>query len=660
MTRDQYIQLCHEIWEHNKRYYIDCNPIISDYEFDCLMQKLIACEKEHPEWIASFSPTQRVNEFLTEGFKSITHKFPMLSLPNTYSEEEIEEFLKRVEKNLDGKEPEYCLELKMDGTAVAVVYEKGIFSYAATRGNGRVGDDVTQNIKTIAGLPLKLPIKNPPQVLEVRGEVFLDLKHFEKLNKERDEEGLPIWANPRNAAAGSLKLLNPKEAASRGLRVVFYGMAQGPLDQIHTQYQMHQYLKELGLPVLTEIALCKNLKQILSFRDLVYQKRRDLPFEIDGIVIKVNEFNDQQHLGATAKIPRWATAYKFAPEQGITKINDIIIGVGRTGALTPVAILEPVRIAGSTISRVTLHNQDEIERKDIRLHDTVIIEKGGDVIPKVVEVVFKDRAHSSPPWKMPAHCPSCGGPVTKLADEVAYRCLNKNCPERIYRHLVYFVSKEAMDIDNLGVKVMKQLVDMGYVKTPSDIYRLRESELFTLEGFKSKSVHNLLKSIENSKAVPLARFIMALDIRYVGKTNADTLAFHIKDIWELAHKNYEGLVAIEGVGEKVAEAIVEFFKDPHNIQEIKAMLSLGVNPQKPQIVQDHPFNGKVFVITGSLERYSRDEAASLIKDRGGKVSDSVSKKTDYLLLGEAPGSKYDKAKKLEVAILSEEQFMQMI
>lgn len=660
MNHSEYIQLCHTIWDHNKRYYIDCNPIISDYEFDQLMQKLIAFEKAHPNQIEPFSPTQRVGEMISEGFQNISHQVPMLSLPNTYNDEEITDFIKRVHKHTESSNIDFCLELKMDGTAVTVVYKKGIFAYAATRGNGIVGDDVSQNIKTIAELPLKLAINNPPEILEVRGEVFLELEQFHQLNKQRDEDGEPIWANPRNAAAGSLKLLNSKEAARRGLKIVFYAMAKGPLDEINTQFEVHQYLKKLGLPTLQEVVVADDLKKIWSFKDRICEKRKTLPFEIDGIVIKVNSLKLQEDMGATSKIPRWAVAYKFAPEQAITKLNDIVVQVGRTGVLTPVAILEPVQLAGSLISRVTLHNRDEMMRKDIRIHDTVVIEKGGDVIPKVVQVVLKDRAESSSVWQMPNECPSCSSKVVQLENEVAYRCLNKYCPERIYRHLVYFASKAAMDIENLGVKVIQQLIDKRYIAKPSDIYRLTLEQLLTLDGFKSKSSHNILESIEKSKSVTLARFIMALDIRYVGKTTAEDLAFYVEDIYQLAKLTIENLLEIEGIGLTVATSIYEYFQDQSNIEEIKAMLKLGVSPQKPKCIAGHAFLGKTFVLTGTLLKYSREEATALIIERGGKISSSVSKKTDFLLLGESPGSKYDKAQKLKVPILSEDEFSKLI
>lgn len=660
MTRDQYIHLCHELWKHNKAYYVECDPKISDFEYDQMLQELLDFEKEHPDWIESFSPSQRVGESLTEGFKTVEHKIPMLSLPNTYSIEELEDFFKRVRKNTFDQKLHYSLELKMDGTAISVLYEKGIFKRAVTRGNGRNGDDVTQNIKTISHLPLKLETINPPDLLEVRGEVFLSLKTFHKLNEQRDEDGLPIWANPRNAAAGSLKLLDPKEASKRGLQIVLYAISQDSSNGVESQYESHAYLKSLGLPTLEHIARAHSEKEVWSFKDKVHALRSKLPYEIDGIVIKVDDLSLQKELGSTAKIPRWAVAYKFAPEQAQTIIQSITIGVGRTGVLTPVAELKPVRLSGSMISRVTLHNQQEVTRKDIRLLDTVIIEKGGDVIPKVVQVVLKERGKDSDPWTMPTHCPSCESLVVQLEGEVAYRCLNRKCPEKNARHLIYFVSKEAMDIDHMGVKVIRQLIDKDFVQTPSDIYRINEEILLQLDGFKSKSVSKLLDSIEKSKAISLSKFIRALDIRYVGATTADELAHAVQNIWELSKMNIEQLMQIEGIGDKVAEAVVEYFQDEHNILEIKSMLESGVSPSKPQVLKSHPFFGKTFVLTGTLNKYSRIDAAALIKERGGKVSSSVSKKTHYLLSGTSPGSKFDKAKKLGVLILEEDEFTGML
>ncbi len=660
MNRDQYIQLCHQLWEHNKAYYVECDPKISDFVYDKLMQELLEFEEVNPRWIERFSPSQRVGESLTDGFKSVKHLSPMLSLPNTYSDEEVQDFFKRVEKNIPNQKVHYSLELKMDGTAISLFYEKGILTRAVTRGNGLMGDDVTQNIRTISALPLKLTTKTPPNLLEVRGEVFLNLKTFQKLNEQRDEDGLPVWANPRNAAAGSLKLLNPHETKKRNLQIVLYAIAQDSSDTVVSQYGSHAYLSTLGLPTLEHTALARNEKEIWSFRDRVFSLRSKLPYEIDGIVIKVDDFDQQQELGATSKIPRWAVAYKFAPEQATTIIRNIVVQVGRTGVLTPVAELDPVRVSGSMISRVTLHNQDEIDRKDIRIYDTVVIEKGGDVIPKVVQVQLKERVGSATPWKMPQNCPSCSTKVIRLEGEVAFRCPNSNCAEKNYRHITFFVSKVAMDIDHMGLKVIEQLMSKKFVTKPSDIYRLDAEKLLELEGFKTKSVEKLLESIECSKELSLARFIMALDIRYVGASTADELAHAIDDISMLFKMKVEDLVLIEGIGEKVAEAIVEFFEDPHHLAEIKALLDLGVFPSKPKILKAHAFYGKTFVLTGSLGEYTRDEAATLIKERGGKVSSSISKKTDFLLIGASPGSKYDKAKKLGVSILKEDEFTQKL
>jgi DNA ligase (NAD+) len=660
MNREEYIQLCYELWEHNKAYYIACDPQISDFEYDQKLQELLDFEAEHPDWIESFSPSQRVGESLTEGFKAIEHSIPMLSLPNTYSLEELKDFFNRVEKNAGGQHVHYSLELKMDGTAITVFYEKGVFKRAVTRGDGKKGDDVTQNIKTISILPLKLNTKNPPDLLEVRGEVFLNLKTFHKINEQRDEDGLPIWSNPRNAAAGSLKLLDPKEASKRELQIVLYAVAQDSSESVKSQYEAHSFMKALGLPTLEYVALAKTEKEVWSFKDKIFALRSKLPYEIDGIVVKVDDLRLQKELGSTAKIPRWAVAYKFAPEQAETLIRDITVGVGRTGVLTPVAELEPVRLAGSTISRVTLHNQQEIVRKDIRLLDTVIIEKGGDVIPKVVQVLLHKRGKESSPWVMPQNCPSCNSKVVRLEAEVAFRCLNRSCPEKNARHIIYFVSKEGMDIEHMGVKVIRQLIDKRLIQTASDIYQLTLEDLLTLDGFKSKSAQKLIESIEKSKKISLSKFIQALDIRYVGTTTADELAHAVGDIWALSKLSCEALMEIEGIGDKVAQAVVEFFQDAHHVSEIKSMLEHGVQPTKPQVQTSHLYFGKTFVLTGTLEKFSRDEAEGLIKERGGKIGSSVSKKTHYLLLGASPGSKYEKAKKLGVPILTEEEFASML
>lgn len=662
-TLDDYENLCREIWEHNKRYYIDHAPIISDKEFDFLLKKLEKMESEHPEWINPSSPTQRVGEMLSQGFKTIEHKVPMLSLANTYSQEEVEQFVKRVEKLLGKKDLHFCSELKMDGVAISATFKNGHFVQGVTRGDGKKGDDITSNLRTIEALPLQIFGKKVPELLEVRGEVFMPHDAFIKLNEEKRANEEPMFANPRNAAAGSLKLLDPKESAKRKLSCVFYGIAQDSSKSCETQYESHQFIKELGLPALEYISFCKNLDEIFLFANKVEKLRPNLSYDIDGIVVKLDNLKDQGRVGFSGKSPRFAVAYKFAAEQASTKVLDISVNVGRTGVLTPVAELEPVFLAGSTISRATLHNQDEVERKDVRIGDTVTIEKGGDVIPKVVGVNFNLRPKNTHSWKMPDHCPSCGSKIVKVVNEVAFRCPNaEGCNEQRLRRLIYFTGKDAMHIEHLGDKVAEQLYVKGFVKRPSDIYLLTEKDLFQLDGFKQKSVDNLLKSIEASKKISLSRFIMALGIKHIGIQTAELLASHAQSIENLQKITLAELLEIDGIGDVVANAILEFFESEENKAEIARLLTAGVQPQQLEkvLVKDHLFADKTFVLTGTLEHYSRDQASSLIKERGGKVTNSISKNTDYLLAGESPGSKMEKAEKLGVKILSEQEFIKLL
>lgn len=662
MSKHEYEELCKEVWEHNRLYYIDNDPSISDQEFDLLLKKLEEIEKAHPEWMLPTSPTQRVGEMLSGGFKAVQHEVPMLSLANTYSKEEIVDFIKRVQKLTGEQHPAFTCELKMDGIAISVRYENGIFIRGLTRGDGRKGEDITSNIKTISKLPLRLYKKDLPKVLEVRGEAFMPHEAFKKLNEQRAKAEDPLWANPRNAAAGSLKLLDPRESAKRKLDIVFYGIANEHMSGLNSQYDVHEYLRELGLPVLHTYAKCKNLDEIWEYIEKVVALRKNLPFDIDGIVIKLDDIHQWAQIGSTDKNPRWAIAYKFAAEQAATRILDITVQVGRTGVLTPVAELEPVFVAGSTIARATLHNQDEIKRKDIRIGDTAIIEKGGDVIPKVVSIDMTMRPPGTHPWHMPEKCPSCGVHVIHAEGEVAVRCPNSaGCPEQQLRRLVYFAGKDAMDIDNLGEKVVEQLFNKGFVRAPSDIFRLTQEQLAQLDNFKAKSIHNLLTSIEKARDVTLARFIMALGIKYVGSGTAEALAVKAGDIYHLMEMTTDDLLKIEGVGEKVAGAVWDYFVDPNNRREIEQLLSNGVKPHSFKATfGEHAFNGMTFVLTGTLQKYSRNEAAALIKERGGKVTDSVSKKTDFVLAGESAGSKLEKAQTLGIKILSEEAFLSML
>lgn len=658
----EYIELAEELIEHDRHYYDEAKPIISDYEYDQKMRSLIAYEKAHPDQILPHSPARRVSEAPTEGFVQRSHLVPMMSLNNTYSEEELADFIKRVHKLLEKKEVEFCCELKMDGTSLSLRYEKGRLVHALTRGNGKVGDDVTANIKTIPSVPLQLDGSDVPDVIEVRAEVYMSLATFHALNAQREEEGLEPFANPRNAAAGTLKLLNPREVAKRKLNCIAYAFAEGQ-SPVERQHEVHPYLKRLGFPTAKSehLALCTKAEEIMNFADQIIQERSHLPFEIDGIVIKVDRLKYHGLLGVTGKAPRYAVAYKFAPEQAFTKVREITVQVGRTGVLTPVAELEPVFLAGSTISRASLHNQEEVARKDIRVGDWVCIEKAGDVIPQVVKVDFKKRSQDSQPWHMPKACPICHTPVVHHAGEVAVRCPHPKCGEQKMRRILYFASKYAMDIEHLGERVVQQLVEKGLVSRISDLYLLNEESLAQLEGFKEKSIRNLLESLEASRKCSLTQFIMGLGIKYVGTETAELLAEEAGSIEHLVDMKEEALLAIDGIGEKTAHAIATFFKERENLEEIALLLAHGVTPQKLKKKRsDHLFSGKTFVLTGSLQHYSRDQATALIKERGGKVAGSVSKNTDYVLVGEDPGSKYEKAKELKISILSELQFEELL
>lgn len=658
MNLEKYLNLLEEIKKHNTLYFQKSEPEISDYDYDLLVKKVEGIEKEHPEWVPFDTPTRRVGEAPTQGFKQVAHTHPMLSLSNTYSKEEVADFIKRVEKGLEHSSVEYCVELKMDGIAISLRYEKGKLISGVTRGNGKRGDDITENIKTITTLP---HILQDQVDIEVRGEVFIPKKAFTVLNCEREEEGMVPWANPRNAAAGSLKLLDARTVAQRKLDIVVYNAIA---ERITTQLEGHQFLKKLGLPVgdNQQFRICQSLDEILAFADEIESLRDKLPFEIDGIVIKVNSLRDQDILGATGKSPRWATAYKFAPEQSETVIDAITVQIGRTGVLTPVAELRPVLLAGSTISRATLHNAEEILRKDIRVGDTVIIEKGGDVIPKVVKVVQEKRPGDSKAWEIPSFCPVCGEQVVHKEGEVAIRCPNKiRCGGQNLRRISFFVSKNAMDIDNLGPEIVKKLMEAELIEHFSDLYRLDEEKLSQIEGFKEKSIQNLLLSLEKSKQTTLARFIFALGIPYVGQGTAEVLAETAGSVKKLSLMDVEDLCDVDGVGDKVAESVVDYFQDLRHQQEIETLFSLGVNPvAMRQKIEGHSFAGKTFVLTGSLETFTRQEAANLIKERGGKVSGSVSKKTHYILVGQDPGSKYEKGKALEVPILDEKAFQKIL
>lgn len=661
--QEEYLALCDLIWHHNELYFSKHDPEITDEEYDALFRKLQKIEKEHPELVHKDSPTQRVNEKLSPNLKTVVHSVPMLSLANTYSKDEIESFIQRVEKLSQKSHTSFSTELKMDGIAITARFEEGKFVQAATRGNGFEGDDITANMKKVSSLPLQLKGGHIPALLEVRGEVFMPKEVFEEQNLQRKMREEPLWANPRNAAAGSLKLLDAEESAKRQLAVVFYGVAEDDEKAISCQSEVIPYFRALGLPVLDHFAHCQKIEEIWAFIEQVRAIRSTLPYEIDGVVIKIDAFKEQKRLGVTGKNPRWAIAYKFAALQASTKVLGITVQVGRTGVLTPVAELEPVFLAGSRIARATLHNQEEVQKKDIRIGDTVIIEKGGDVIPKVVEVDFLKRPLETFKWVMPEYCPSCGTKVFVSEEEVAVRCPNEDgCPEQKAKRLIFFASKQGMDIEHLGEKVVLQLIMKGFVKTFSDFYKLTEKELAQLTSFKEKSIKQLLTGIENSKSVALERFIMALGIKHVGTGIAELLAERAGSLENLMNMTIEELQAIDGIGERVSESIRFYFSLEDNVQEVQTLKSLGIvlKEKEAQNFLGHPFQGKTFVLTGTLEHYTRSDASSLIKERGGKVVDSVSKKVDFLLAGHEAGSKLEKAQSLGIPILTEEEWLKFI
>jgi len=671
-TRKEYEALCDEVWHHNRLYFQEMRPEISDDAFDALVSRLETIEKEHPEWISDTSPTQRIGEKPLEGFKDVVHKKPMLSLEKAFTEQEIIDFHARMCKLLETKSVAYTAELKMDGLAISVTYEKGRYVRAVTRGDGKVGSDVTQNLKTLRSLPLRLKGKNIPDLLEVRGEVFLPKKAFAEMNTEREKHNEPLWANPRNAASGSLKLLDPKEVAKRtALTVVFYGIASYGSNLPETQSAVYDYLKNAGLPTTPEYlgkkfhstACVHTPQEIMDFANAVYKERNSLAFDIDGVVVKVDSLKAMDQLGSTGKHPRGAIAYKFTAEQAWTSINSIVVQVGRTGVITPVAELAPVHLAGSTISRATLHNYDEVMRKDIREGDYVSIEKGGDVIPKVVSVDRHKRPDDSKAWHMPKNCPSCGAELVKDIHEVAIRCPNKkNCPSQITRSLIHFVSKDGLDIEHLGQKVMQQLVAKGLVATFSDIFRLDAEKLSQLDGFKEKSVQNVLNSIAKAKKTTLAKCIMALGIRYVGTETAQMLAWQVDKIEKLYSKTYDDYIAYPGVGNTVAESLFEYFSSDENQNEINELIKLGLTfeDKAMHVNTEHPLYNKTVVLTGSLESMPRHTAIDHLRRLGARNADSVSKKVDYLIVGKEAGSKLEKAQKLGIEIVDEESFLKMI
>lgn len=649
-----------EINYHNYRYYVLNEPVISDFEYDGLVKKLKELEQQFPELITPDSPTQRVGGEPLKTFPTVEHEIPMLSLDNTYSIEELKEFDKRIRKEIASLQ--YIVQLKIDGVAVSLKYRNSRLEQAATRGDGRTGDLITQNIKTIPSIPLVLLEEDPEcKDFEIRGEVYMPKKSFERLNKVRIEKGESPFANPRNAAAGSLKLQDPREVAKRELDFLGHTIPYPFSPKYLSQYASLKKLSKLGIKVISDTRLCKTLDEVIDYIEEWKDKKENLPFEVDGVVIKVDDFKHQEKLGTTTKSPRWAVAYKYPAKQASTKIIDIKLQVGRTGTITPVAIFNPVSVSGSTISRATLHNEDEIRRKDIRIGDTVLIEKGGEVIPKVVKVVKEKRTGKEKQFKMPENCPVCGNKIVRYKGEVAWRCININCPAQIKGRILHFVSRNAMNIEGFGEAIVEQLVNKGIVKDIADIYQLKKEQLMNLDRMGAKSSENLLNAIEKSKEREFARKIFALGIRFVGIYTARLLASHFSSIEEMKNASYEVFSSIEGIGDITSQSLVDFFKNPKNLQLIKKLEDAGINFKKEKEEKEKlPLKGKIFVFTGALKNFTRDEASEIIRKLGGNIASSVSKKVDYVVVGESPGSKYQKAMKLGVKIINEEIFQKLI
>ena len=646
-----------EINKSNYKYYVEDNPYLSDFEYDQMFAELKELENKYPVFKTPDSPTQRVGS-VSEKFFQHTHKYRLYSLDNTYNEEELKRWYERVCKEYN-KELELVCELKIDGLAIALTYNEGLFALGVTRGDGVTGEEITQNLKTIKAIPLKL---FEPKSLEVRGEIYMPKSSFEKLNEEALASGDKVFANPRNAASGSLRQLDSSITAKRDLSMFTYtGIFENSEDkQIKTHYDGMMYLKKLGFKVNPNIRLVKNIQGAIDYCNEWATKRFDLDYATDGVVIKVNDFSIQKDLGYTSRAPKWATAFKFPPEEVSTKLLDIELNTGKTGIITPVAILEPVQLAGSTVARASLHNFDEIRRLDIRIGDTVLVKKAAEIIPKVVKVMDTAIHKSLPEYQIPDKCPACGGPLIEKEGEVGLYCENPNCSRLMCAKIEYWVSKEAMDIDYIGPSVIQQLYDKKFISNPVDLYRLTMQDFMQLDLVKEKSASNMYTSVQNSKSRPLNRLLTALGIRHVGKETAEILAGEFGSIDALGKATLEELSTIEGIGDIIAKSIYDYFRDENNLKMLEDLKQLGLNPSSAPKAKSDILAGKTFVLTGTLQNMTRDEASSVIKSHGGKTSSSVSKKTSYVLAGENAGSKLDKAKDLGVIILTEDDFLEMI
>lgn len=654
-----YEKLKKEIAYHSRKYYVEDNPEITDAEYDVLMHKLLDYEKEHPELVTADSPSQKVGGVILDGFESVEHDVKMLSLQDAFDKEEILDFDKRV-TDLLGRKTAYAVEHKIDGLSVSLEYRNSVFVRGSTRGDGTIGEDVTENLKTVKSIPLKL--NTEVEYLEVRGEVFISKNTFKKINDEREQSGEPVFANPRNAAAGSLRQLNSAIASKRGLDIFVFNIQQIEGRKIETHLEGLKFLREAGFKVISNEMLFENIEDAFEEVQHIGEIRQSLYYDIDGAVIKVDSLRDRELLGTTAKTPKWAIAYKYPAEQKKTIVRDIVLQVGRTGVITPNAVFDPVLVAGSTISRATLHNMDYIGKKDIRVGDTVTVQKAGDVIPEIVSVDLSMRSGDEIKFKMPEFCPACGSKLYQEPGEAAVRCTGADCPAQLFRNLVHFVSRDAMDIEGMGPSVIKKLLDKGIVKNCSDIYYLKHRDILELEKMGEKSAENLVNAIEKSKSNDLSKLLFAFGIRHIGAAAAKLIADYVTDIENLFEITEDDLLTIDDVGETMAASIIEFFSQPHVRKTVDLLKSAGVNTKKIEVEEkkSEKLSGLTFVITGTLPSMGRKEAAEFIEQNGGKVTGSISKNTDYLLAGIKAGSKLEKAQKLGIKIISEDELYNLV
>ena len=658
-ARERVAVLREEIEKHNYHYYVLDQPLISDARFDGLLQELLALEKQYPELVTADSPTQRVGGTPLAAFGSVRHQVPLLSLANAFGEDDLREFDRRV-RSITGEEvTEYVVEPKIDGLTVALTYNNGTLTTGATRGDGETGEDITSNLKTIPTIPLRL--RQALSRLVIRGEAYMPKKEFAVLNTEREEAGEPLFANPRNAAAGSLRQLDPRVTAGRPLRVLVYDILAIDGAAPVTHLEALQLLQELGFAVIPSYRLCRGIAEVNDVCREWNDHRHDLPFAIDGLVIKVNSLEEREALGATSKTPRGAIAFKFPAEQAITVIEDIVVRVGRTGAVTPTAVMRPVLVAGTTVSRATLHNEDQIREKDIRIGDTVVIHKAGDVIPEVVEVIKEKRTGQERVFTMPTTCPECGSEVLRESGEAAARCTGTACPARGREAIIHFASRDAMNIEGLGPQIINQLLNAGLIRDVADLYYLREEQLAGLERFAAKSAQNLVQAIAASKAKSLGNLIFALGIRHVGARAGKILALKFHSLENLAAAQEQELTATPEIGPTIARSVVEYFQQPANWDLIIRLRQAGVDPRVEAVPEEAgALAGKTFVLTGTLEKLTRNEAKEKIEALGGKVAGSVSKKTDYVVVGADPGSKYEKAVALHITVLDEAALLELL